>query len=323
MKELRSKITAIALICLFSLSVASCADEKPVTTQTVVVTTSENENNNESKNNSNDSDDTNASTEAPIPENDDDGSKITVIEVTDSDGKTVTEAGGANVTEIAIVGKDGNVVTDAKGKNVPPNTQAVTTKNNDRIVETKATQSDNAPLNTALSGEETKKVDPIGVGPTLTIPDNIEAKAGDEVTFKISVTGNTGYVGLIAWLDLNSKYFEFVSYEGGDTDKSDYEFSPEYSNMSFNEYTKPNTKDIKTLICLYFDSSCTPLTGNTTFATITIKVKDNTPAGTYDLAFDPDTDGTSQCNSVEDDGSNGKKTVKLAPKYKNGTITVK
>lgn len=337
MKELRSKLIAVSLVCLFAVSAASCQSANPDGTSTTVVTNSADDNNNDDNNSSNDNNDTNnnnsnddaAVSEAPVPEKDDDGSKISVIEVTDSNNAPVTNKNGSKVTEIAIVNDKGQVITDAKGNNVKPNIK-VTTKA-DRIVETKATEKNNAGGNNANNdnnnnnsnnnenNNSNSNIKHSAEGPTLSLPEKLEAKAGDTVTFKIPVTGNTGYTGLIAWIDIDENYFEFVSYDGGDTDDSNNDFSKEYNNTTFNPYKKPNADGTSTLVCMYFDASCESLVGNTTYATITLKVKDNTPAGEYKLEFDAATDGKAQCNNV-----NANKDIIVAtPTYKNGSIIVK
>lgn len=306
MKEIRSKIIAVSAVALFAVSAASCSSSvKPEGNGTVVVTNAvtKAENNGESE-----------STEAPVPEKDADGSKISVIEVTDASGEKVTEKNGKPVTELAVVDEKGAFITDKKGNNVKPNLPTTTAA--DRIVDNKGTL---PPINN--SNEFTPEH--IADGPTVSLPD-IEAKAGETVTFKVNVSDNTGYTALVAWIDLNSKYFEFVSHEGGDTDDSENEDTLQYNNTSFNVFEKKGVKDLKTLICFYFDSGFDSLKGDLTYATITVKVKDNTPAGKYDLCFDADGDGndTDMCNNVVEENGD-KKILVPKPKYVNGSITVK
>jgi len=297
MKKMKSKILTISLICAFSLALTGCNDKDSNKSGTSVVKKGPG---------SSDKD----TTEVTIPEKDDDGSKISVFDVTDSEGNIVTDAKGSSVTALAIVGNDGKVITDAKGNNVAPNIAA--TKKPDRVVSANSNNSNNS-----NSGASDVKV--TSDGPTVSVDKDIEASAGEEVTFKINITNNTGYTCLVAWLDINTKYFEFVSFEGGDPDSSNYKRSPEKNNTTCKEYTKPGAKDLDTLILMYFDSSCESLVGNTTYATITLKVKEDTPKGTYDLAFDAETDGNAKCNNVDAD----KKVIVATPKYQNGSIKVK
>lgn len=56
-----------------------------------------------------------------IPEKDDDGNKIEIVEVTDAEGAVVTDADSKPVTELAIVDEKGAVITDANGQNAKPN----------------------------------------------------------------------------------------------------------------------------------------------------------------------------------------------------------
>lgn len=308
MKEIRSKIIAIAAIACFAVSVASCDAAKPDSTETVVVTDTA----------ANDSSDS-AVSEAPVPEIDDDGSKISVVEVTDSNGEAVTEKNGKPVTELAVVDEKGSVVTDAKGNNVKPNIKVTTAA--EKIVENQEPHAVGGNSNNNNNNNANNELAPqyIAEGPTVSLPD-IEASAGETVTFKVDVTGNTGYTALLAWIEVNSKYFEFVKYDGGDLDDPDYEDSEAYNNTSFNLYQKKDAKDTSTLICTYFNSSLVTLEGNTTYATIQLKVKDKTPAGKYELSFDADGDGNgaAMCNNIVD-----KKVIVPTPKYKNGSITVK
>ncbi|MBE6853616.1 MAG: hypothetical protein E7505_09140 [Ruminococcus sp.] len=324
MKELRSRLTIISLICLFAVSVASCESTKPDSGNSTVVVTNtteetdapdESSKDDSSKDNSKDNNETTntASTEAPVPEKDAEGSKISVVEVTDAQSKPVTKDGGAAVTELVIVDDKGAVITDSKGSNAKPVTEAVTTAA-DRIVAT------DPPSTNKPSGNVSPEVKK---GPTLTIPKGIEAKAGEEFTFKIEVSDNPGFHGLIAWLDINEKYFDLVSFKSGDPDSSNYEDSDVYNYLEFTEHTKEGSKDLKTLIMMYFDMNCKQLTGDVTYATITLKVKEGTPAGEYDLAFDTVQDaGRAQCNTTET--VDGKTIiVPLKNTYVNGSVIVK
>ncbi|MDO5147756.1 MAG: cohesin domain-containing protein [Oscillospiraceae bacterium] len=313
MKEIRSKIIAVSAVALFAVSAASCSSAKPEETGTVVVT-------NAVTDAARDDNSSSDSTEAPVPEKDDDGSQISVIEVTDAEGAKVTAENGKPVTELAVLDKNGAVVTNKKGENVKPNIKVTTAA--ERIVENKETL---PPVKNSNSPSVTNEYTPqyIAEGPTVSIPD-IEAKPGETVTFKVNVTGNTGYTALVSWIDINSKYFEFVSYEGGDTDDADNEDSSQYNNTTFQVIEKKGSKDLSTLVCLYFDGGLKSLEGDLTYATVTLKVKDKTPAGKYTIAFDGEGDGngTAMCNNiVEDNGE--KKIIVPTPKYKNGSITVK
>ncbi|MBP0960764.1 MAG: hypothetical protein J5864_01345 [Oscillospiraceae bacterium] len=156
-------------------------------------------------------------------------------------------------------------------------------------------------------------------GPTLTLPD-IEASAGEEVSFKVDLSNNDGITALVAWIDINTKYFEYVSCVGGDADDEENEDSVMYSNLTANPFTKEDAADTTTLVCMYFDGSQQSFKENTTYATITVKVKEDTPAGKYDLAFDSVADGGAMCNDY--DRENEVLLIRT-PTYKNGSITVK
>ena len=156
-------------------------------------------------------------------------------------------------------------------------------------------------------------------GPTLTIPD-IEASAGEEVTFKIDITDNTGFTALVAWLDLNDEYFEFVSAVGGDADDEENEDSVMYSNLTANTFNKEDAPGTTTVVLLYFDGNLETYKENTTYATVTLKVKEDTPAGKYDLAFDAKGDGGAMCNDCDRENE---VVIIRTPTYKNGSITVK
>ena len=93
-----------------------------------------------------------------------------------------------------------------------------------------------------------------------------------------------------------------------------------YSNLTANPYTKEDAPDTTTLVCMYFDGSQQSFKENTTYATVTVKVKEDTPAGKYDLAFDSVGDGGAMCNDY--DRENEVLLIRT-PTYKNGSITVK
>jgi hypothetical protein len=156
---------------------------------------------------------------------------------------------------------------------------------------------------------------------TLSLPD-VEASAGEEVTFKVDLSDNSGLTTLITWIDFNKEYFEYVSAVGGDADDEENEDSVMYSNITFNTFEKEDEPDKTTLVCLYLDGSQQSFRDNTTFATVTLKVKDDTPAGKYDLSFDTDLDGdgAAMCNDYDRDTET---LLIRTPVFKNGSITVK
>ena len=338
----KSRLIAVTLACLLSVSFTSCTDDEKENS-TVVVNSdskdsqteskSDDSKNDESKNdeskNGETKKDDDAGTEVTtvtLPEKDDDGSKITVVAVTDADNKPVTNAKGSEVTKVAIVDDKGNVITDSKGSEVAPNikeTKATTTKKPDRIVTTAATTAAK-PEDTPQSSKNENASPKLDDGPTLTIPNDIEVAPGEEFTFKISVTGNAGYSSLIAWLDIEEKYFEFISFKAGDPDSSNYNRSPEKQNTTCKEYTKPGTTGLKTLLMLYFDASGENLSGDTTYATITLKAKEDVNPGKYELCFDTVADGETKAKAtrVVPDGSQ-KNAAVLKPTYVNGSVTIK
>lgn len=245
-------------------------------------------------------------TSAPAAETDSDGSKITYVSVTDADGKVVTNADNKPVTEAAIADNKGNIITDANGKNIAPNIK-------ERIVTTNESQK-------TKTSSETKE---IGKGPTLTIPSDMEASAGEEFKFKIAVTDNTGYCSLLTYLDINDKYFEVVDITGGDTDDGNNKKSPEYEGFSGPNFWEGNNGEkteagIKCAVLMYFDTASV-IKGNTTYATVTLKVKDDVAPGKYDICFDPTGDGLTLCNGL--DSNMG--VYELMPTFVNGSVTVK
>ncbi len=114
----------IAAVCAFSLifSMTSCNNNDNSKT-TVVPTPSETTVSKE-----------NTVTNAPVPQFDDNGSKITYVFVTDEQKNTVTNQAGLPVTELAILGKDNQVITEANGNPVPP----VLSSSNQQAVQTQA-----------------------------------------------------------------------------------------------------------------------------------------------------------------------------------------
>ncbi len=279
-------ITAILLSGIMALSFASCEKKQGNTTV---------ENNSSAE-----------GTSAPAVETDSDGSKITYVSVTDADGKVVTDASKKAVTEAAIADSKGNIITDTNGKNVTPNIK-------ERIVTTNESQKNQT--------QTEKKID--GEGPTLTIPSDLEASAGEEFKFKIAVTNNTGYCSLLAYLDVVDEYFEVVDITGGDTDDANNKKTPEFEGLG-NITTWEginNAKKNSGITCkvMLFLNVQTPVIGDATFATVTLKVKDNVAPGKYDLSFDPKGDGKTLCNALDSNNN----TLVLQPTYVNGSVTIK
>lgn len=305
MKKTNSKILAVSLICMLSFSITACKNNKIKDSSTVVVTQDTTVAQTDSDAGTDSAAEGSSTTTAAIPEKDLDGSKIVTVAQTDASGNAVTVKGGAAATELAIVDEKNNVITNASGSNVPPKLPE-TTAAGGVIVSTKQTQ--------ANGGVQTD-----GDGPTVSIDKKIEAKAGEEVTFQVKVTKNPGFNAMVAWVDIDRRYFDIVSYVGGDPNVDDYDFSDEKNNISFSVFNKPNTKDLDTIIAFYFDQNAKMLQGDTTYETITLKVKDGTPAGEYDLNFDSATDGKTQCNHINDD----KSIARLKPNYVGGSIVVK
>lgn len=312
MRELRSKIIAVAAISMLCVAAVSCeGNTNPNTTETVIMTTAENQNAEPEV------------TAAPIPETDDNGSKLSVIGVTDANKEIVTEANGVKVTEVVVLDSNGSIATEANGNNVKPVTEKVaSTTKQQQIVSIEPAQT---PANAGGVTEQTQNANaPVSRsdGPTLTIPKGIEASAGETFTFKIAVSGNSGYTGLYAYLVLDNSIFEYVSADGGDTDQEDYDLSKMYSNTSCTVKNNKPSDGMTTCSFLYFDSKCEPLTGDVVYATVTLKVKEGTPAGEYTLGFDKEGDFATKCNTV--DTVNGQiQAVVLTPKYIDGSVVVK
>lgn len=282
MKNNKNYIFAILLSGILSLSFASC-DKKSGSTTVQDNSSPE-------------------VTSAPAVETDSDGSKITYVSVTDSNGKVVTDANNKPVTEAAIADGKGNIITDSNGKNISPNIK-------ERIVTTNKNSS-------------AKKND--GKGPTLSIPTDLEASAGDEIKFKISITENSGFTSLLTYLDIVDKYFEVVDITGGDTDDANNKRSPEYEGLcNVNEWDGVNDeKKAAGITCevMLFLNPQSPILGDSTLATVTLKVKDDVPAGKYDICFDPVGDGKTLCNHMPSLDSD---PLILVPEYVNGSITIK
>lgn len=281
----KKTILAILLSAIMAVSFASCESKKGNTT------TVENK--------------TTEGTSAPAAETDSDGSKITYISVTDSNGVVVTDADKKAVTEAAIADNKGNIITDANGKNVTPNIK-------ERIVTTNESQKSN---------NSAGKDAPVLPGPTLTIPSDLEAKAGEEFKFKIKISDNTEYCSLLAYLDVMDKYFEVVDITGGDTDDTNNKKSTEFGGLITNIWDNNAAKENAGITChiMLFIDTQSPIKGDTTFATVTLKVKDDVAPGKYDLKFDPVADGNTLCNKL--DSSNN--AIVLKPTYVNGSVTIK
>lgn len=317
MKELRSKIIAVAAVALMAVSFTACESVNPDSSSAPNTSATDSSSGNTEDNTSDES----VSTEAPVPEFDDNGSKISAVEVTDAEGAAVTDADGAAVTELVVLDDKGKAVTDTAGKNVKPvisskkPAAAVTTNSLDAIGKPDAMKND----------KDTIPQEKTADGPTVSLPD-IEASAGETVTFKVNISDNKGFTALVAWIEAEKEYFEFVKDEctGGDADDPDNEDSLPYSDITFTLFDNPEYPDMNTLSCLYFDGSLESLVGDAVFATVTLKVKEGTPAGRYDLIFDKngDGDGTGEdpamCNNVVDG-----KILIPSPTFKNGSITVK
>ena len=161
-------------------------------------------------------------------------------------------------------------------------------------------------------------------GPTVSVDKLIKAKAGENVTFQIKVTDNDkfGYSCLVAWLDIDTKYFEFVDWKPGDPDSEGYKRSPQKANTTVKEYKKENAGDILTLLQMYFDQSATNLMGSNVYATVTLKVKENVPDGYYPLNFDYLADGNAMCNYVVPHEGRDSEAFALNPLYVGGFIQV-
>ena len=114
----KNKVIITALLCITSLCVASCSKEK------IEPEVSSTQNSSQEETNS-----SNETSEISIPEFDDDGHKISVITVTNDEGKAVTNKENTPVTELAIIDDKGAVITEANGSAAKPNisVQDVTT----------------------------------------------------------------------------------------------------------------------------------------------------------------------------------------------------
>jgi len=333
MKDIRKKLAAVAAVAIFAVSAAGCEStspdggNKPSTAVTEADNSALNNNEDSSIGNSGEDDSSTedaAVSEAPVPEVDDDGSKVSVVEVTDAAGSAVTDAQNKPVTELVIVDDKGSVVTDAKGSNAKPN--IVRTPAPTAAAKPSAGSADNQKTDIGkppkMEENNASAAKPVDNGPTVSLP-SVEAKPGEEITLQINVSDNKdGFTALVAWVDLNSEFFEFVEDEcvAGDHGMENYKRSDAKKNTDCTIFQKADEKDVKTVNCMYFDSNFKLITGDLVLATLKIKVKDSTPAGTYDIKFDADGDnGSTMCNRV----INPPEILAPAVKYVNGKITVK
>jgi len=159
-------------------------------------------------------------------------------------------------------------------------------------------------------------------GPTVDIADDYEVKAGESFTFTVDITNNElGYSSLIAWLDIDERYFELVEWKAGDPSADRYNRTPQFSNTTLTKYTKPGATNILTLVQMYFDANAKNLAGDNVFATITLKAKETTPSGTYALNFDYLAEGNAMCNRVIPSGDE-KGVLVLNPLYIGGQVKV-
>lgn len=125
----KNKIIA-ALICAAALSSVSCSSPKIQNPNDITANT----------------DSTAENITTDIPDTDDDGNKITVIEVTENGGAKVTDENNNPVTELAIVDKSGSIITNAEGSAVKPNIstdKAKTTSGTQAVQTTTANSSGN------------------------------------------------------------------------------------------------------------------------------------------------------------------------------------
>lgn len=95
-----------------------------------------------------------------IPEKDDDGNKIEVIEVTDAAGAVVKDENDKPVTELAIVDSNGVVITDANGQNAKPNISSNGSNNNSNNSNNSNNNSSNNNNNSSNSNNAAEEVIP-------------------------------------------------------------------------------------------------------------------------------------------------------------------
>ncbi|MBE6852760.1 MAG: hypothetical protein E7505_04715 [Ruminococcus sp.] len=164
-----------------------------------------------------------------------------------------------------------------------------------------------------------------GRGPTVYI-DDMYAQPGEDIVLKINVTDNDeGYDSLMVWLDIDTRYFVFdeENWIPGDSDDPYYEDSLQFNNTSINPgYVKPGTENLQTLIHLYFDPVHEHLSGDFVYASIPLRIKEDTPVGVYPMFLDyighP---GSTMCSRVEFE--NGRFEQKgLNPLYISGNVYI-
>ncbi len=315
MNQKKARITAVALVCILTVSLAACNKNKKVDSTTTVV------------NNTNKAGDSTSVPEYTYPEKDSNGNKITMVEVTDKDGKKVTDTKGSAVTQVGVLDKNGAVITDQKGALVTPSLN-----DNAHTVEVKSTDApaanqDSSPVEVV---EESN-------GPTVRLlnasdnSDQFTGKPGDEMVVKLSTDKNTGYAALLSWIDVNTDIFEIVKYEPGDPTLADYKKSKAKSGSQLLTFKKADnaagyptninkTDNFTTIVCLYYDSKLEKITDEMTVATITLKIKDDVKPGDYSLDFDSIQDvGKSKCSYVKDGSTT---IVNCTPKYINAKVKV-
>ncbi len=205
-------------------------------------------------------------------------------------------------------------------------TEATTTKATEATTTAKVTEATTTSEETkaAEEGLATSKRSSVGTADGPTVKVNTEGadslKPGDEFQIKLDLTDNTaGYSSLITWLDYDKNVFEVVEANGGDPSVKGWKKSSQCSDTSFTEYAKEGSEDINTLVMLYMNADNENVEGDLTYATITLKVKDDAKAGTYALNLDADTDGKAVCNVLDEE----KEPSVLRPLYIGGTVTVK
>lgn len=316
MNQNKARITAVALVCMLTVSLAACNKQKNDDSKTTVV------------NNTNKAGESTTVPEYKYPETDSNGNKITMVEVTDKEGKKVTDTKGSVVTQVGVLNKDGALITEKNGALVTPSL-----KDNGHTVAV------NPSTATPGATEENQigSVVKVGSGPTVRLlnasddSDQITGKAGDQIVLKLSSDANPGYSALYSWIDVNTDIFEIVKYEPGDPTLPDYKKSPAKAGSTLKTFKKSEdaskyptninkTDNFTTILCLYFDSNLKKLTEKTTLATITLKIKDSVKAGEYSVDFDSIQDaGKSQCNYIEDGTKN---IVSATPKFVNAKVKV-
>ena len=172
---------------------------------------------------------------------------------------------------------------------------------------TQTTPSGTTPSETTPSGT-TISVDPDKLGPTVELS-SANGNAGDTVKMKVLIKNNTkGFSQLNTKIDYDTTLFSVVSNIGGDTDDSSYKRSNAYKNYSSGTDFPANG--------MYADSQLADVKGDYVLATISFKIADNCPNGTYTIKFDPkgSTNGKDMCNMADQ--------TELIPVFVNGTLTV-